>query len=120
MAQMAHVAQDRTGTAGVTDARSAHKRRGLRVAGIVPFGYAADPVTKQLVPSHLHVSEEENQRGQVSLFEYFVWSPKRPDPFVWSVDAGTPTPKTLPRCVEIFLGHDGQLTELPPRPRPPG
>jgi DNA invertase Pin-like site-specific DNA recombinase len=31
----------------MSDARVAHKRRGRRVAGVVPFGYAADPNTKQ-------------------------------------------------------------------------
>ena len=30
-------------------ARAAHKRRGRRVAGVVPYGYTADPRTKQLV-----------------------------------------------------------------------
>jgi DNA invertase Pin-like site-specific DNA recombinase len=33
----------------MSDARLAHKQRGLRVAGIVLFGYAVDPLTKQLV-----------------------------------------------------------------------
>lgn len=33
----------------MADARAAHKRRGRRVAGVVPYGYEADPVTKQLV-----------------------------------------------------------------------
>lgn len=31
------------------EARVAYKSRGLRVAGVIPFGYVADPVTKQLV-----------------------------------------------------------------------
>lgn len=34
----------------LADTRAAMKRHGLRVAGIVPYGYTADPVTKQLQP----------------------------------------------------------------------
>jgi site-specific DNA recombinase len=45
----------------MSDARLAHKRRGLRVAGIVPFGYAADPLTKQLVV----VTEEAEQARKI-------------------------------------------------------
>jgi DNA invertase Pin-like site-specific DNA recombinase len=41
----------------MSDARLAHKRRGRRVAGVVPFGYTADPITKQLVV----VTEEADQ-----------------------------------------------------------
>ncbi len=33
----------------LAEARAAHKRHGRRVAGVVPCGYEADPVTKQLV-----------------------------------------------------------------------
>jgi DNA invertase Pin-like site-specific DNA recombinase len=33
----------------LADARAALKRHGRRVAGVVPYGYKADPVTKQLV-----------------------------------------------------------------------
>jgi len=34
----------------LADARAALKRRGRRVAGVVPYGYTRDPDTKQLVP----------------------------------------------------------------------
>lgn len=33
----------------LAESRSAHKRRGRRVAGVVPYGYVADPLTKQLL-----------------------------------------------------------------------
>lgn len=34
----------------LAETRAAMKHHGLRVAGIVPYGYMADPVTKQLEP----------------------------------------------------------------------
>ena len=34
----------------MTETRAAMKRRGLRVAGIVPYGYVGDPCSKQLQP----------------------------------------------------------------------
>lgn len=33
----------------LAEARAAHKRRGRRVAGVVPYGYQADPITRQLI-----------------------------------------------------------------------
>ena len=35
----------------VAESRARLKARGQRIAGAVPFGYAADPRTKQFVPS---------------------------------------------------------------------
>lgn len=35
----------------LAESRSAHKRRGRRVAGVVPYGYTADTATKQLAPA---------------------------------------------------------------------
>ena len=48
MASFAEFEQEMT-RERMADARAAHKRRGRRVAGVVPYGYEADPITKQLV-----------------------------------------------------------------------
>jgi DNA invertase Pin-like site-specific DNA recombinase len=37
-------------TSRIRDARAALIKRGRRIAGVVPFGYVADPITKQLRP----------------------------------------------------------------------
>jgi len=47
----------------IAEARAALKRRGKRVGGAVPFGYDADPVTKQIV-----VNPEEGRRVR-AMFE---------------------------------------------------
>jgi len=54
------------------DARTALKRRGHRVAGVVPDGYAADPVTKQLIV-------EPREASRVRKM------------FHWAVEGKTPT-----------------------------
>ena len=47
----------------LADARASLKRRGRRVAGVVPYGYSADPVTKQLQP------ERSEARRVKAMFE---------------------------------------------------
>jgi site-specific DNA recombinase len=47
----------------MAEARAALKSRGRRVAGAVPFGYVADPITKQLIP------ERAEARRVLAIFE---------------------------------------------------
>ena len=48
----------------LADARAALKQRGRRVAGVVPYGYEADPVTKQLLVA---VTEAERVRQMFAM-----------------------------------------------------
>lgn len=48
----------------LSDARAALKRRGRRVAGVVPYGYEADPVTKQLLAAE---SEADRVRQMFAM-----------------------------------------------------
>lgn len=96
MASLAEFERDMTASR-IAEARAYLKANGRRVAGTVPFGYAADPRTKQLV-----VIPEE---GEI-VTRMFQWAASKMTPSTIAADANTQgwrTRKGQPRTARHVL-----------------